>query len=108
MPDYGLKCFRMRCDVIWIHRRNDHDLVAYPARVAAIATHDAQNCRPSRLRVIERPNEIWANVSFQVAPSHRHNEHSIPLRKATRLQPLAESRVPTFIVRARGEFRDVI
>ena len=68
MPNDRLEGFRMRSDVLRIHRRNDAARVSYFGRVSAVSSHDSQNGCPHLFRVLEGRYEVRTDVLLQ-APS---------------------------------------
>src|SRR6478672_3195394 len=100
VPYYRLECFRVRCDVIWIHRWNDDRNISYFGGVTTIATHDAKQSRATFLRDLQSRDQIWTHVLLLVTATNRKNENGVLPIDPANFQPLSKDRVPAFVVRS--------
>src|SRR5687767_13632909 len=98
----------MRRDVVWVHRRNDNCNVRDSCGVTTISTNDTEHARSALLRQLQGSDQVRAYVFLQATPAHGENEKRVFVVKAAAFEPLSKDSAPTFIVRPRGQFRNII
>src|SRR6185312_4628712 len=108
MPDYRLKCLSVRRDGTGVDSRNNDGVVRDPGGVTAVSADDPENLGTNRFGIVQSFNQVRADVLRDVAAADRHDENRIALRQAAGLEPLAEYRVPAFVIGTRRQLRHVI
>ena len=108
MPDDGLKRLAVRRDVRRVHRRHDDAGSSLLRSVTTVATDNADHRCADRIGDLNRADEIRADIFFEVAAADREDEQAVLRIDTTALEPLGKNRRPAFIVRARGEFGNIV
>ena len=90
MPNDCLEGFGVRCNVGWIHRRNQHASVGNGRSVTAVAAYDSNNSCSHRLRIFQRGNQVRADVLLNIPAANGENQQQIVGAQATGAQPAVE------------------
>ena len=92
----------MRRDAIGVHRWYDDAGVGDLRGIPAVAAYDAKNFSTDLLRVLQRENEVRANVLFKVPAAHGKNQHGIVPAEVAYLKPRRKDGRPALVVGAGG------
>src|ERR1700685_4521368 len=107
VPDDGLEGFGMRSDVGGIDGGDEDAGVGDGGGVASVAADDADDFCADGFGVLERGDEIGADVLFEIAAADGEDQEQVVGAEAAGAQPAVEDRGPAFIVGSGGEVRDV-
>src|SRR5262249_13341514 len=108
VPYHRLKCLGVGRDRFRIDGRNDAYRIADLGRVAAVAPDDAENFRAAILRVVERAYQVRADILLEIAAAHGKYKDGVLGGQPRNPQPLAEDRIPAFVVGPRSELGHVV
>ena len=108
MPDHCLKRFRVGGYQCGGNSRHHHHHVTCFFGIATVATDDPQDSRATPFGFVQRPHQVGTHVSFDISTAHRKNEHGILCSRPAGAQPGLEDGRPTFVIRARGQFGNVV
>src|SRR5579863_898155 len=108
MPDNRLESLSVRRDRLRIDCWYKHTYICDLRRITAISSDDSDDLRSDFFRVLQRRHQIWANVLFKVAPAHRKDEDHVVGLEVAYFEPGGENGGPTLVVRAGGEFGNVV
>ena len=98
----------MRRDMGWIDRGDHDNHITHFIRIACATPHDTKNAHPTRLRFIERTNDIRADISFAIASANGKHHNGIPITGVAGAKPSLEDRIPPFIIGAGCQFRNIV
>src|SRR5580658_9167776 len=108
MPDHRAEPLGVRRHALCRDRGDDDASVGHLARVAAVATDDAEDFRPHFAREVDRANEVYADVLFTIPAADAEDEHPVAGAQARDAEPLGEARIPTLVVHPRRELAHVV
>src|SRR2546425_10763381 len=108
VPDHGLERLRVRGDESGIDGRHDDDVVADFLRVAAVAADDAEDFHAPAFALVERVDQIGADVTFRIAAADRKNEDRVLVVGLAGAQPGGEYGLPSFVVGPGGQLGDIV
>src|SRR5580704_9458991 len=108
MPNDGLESLGVRRHARIFDRRDHDNNVAGLLGIAAVTAHNAEYFEAPRLALLDRADDVGADVLFQIAAANRKNEDSILGIGAADLEPFGKYRRPAFVVGPRRELRDIV
>src|ERR1043165_2162954 len=108
MPHDALESFRVRRDMVGIHRWHDDAGVCFLCSVTAIAAYDASDSCTDLLCYLNGGNKIGAHVLFEIAATDGENKKAILRADAAAFKPFGEDGRPAFVICSRGEFGDIV
>src|SRR4029078_4889041 len=98
VPDDGAHPLGVRRDALGGHGGDDHAGVSEGAGGPAVAPDDAEDAGTALAGVLDRPDEIHADLSFAVSPAHREDQDAVALAQSRAAEPLDEGGLPALVV----------
>src|SRR5262245_32444776 len=108
VPYHRLKCLRVWRDPRLVDSRDDHDHVADLLCVPAVAANYAQNFHAASLGLADRHDQVGTDVLLEVSASNGEHQDRVLGLGVAGLEPFREDRVPTLVIGAGGQFRDIV
>ena len=108
MPDESLERFSVWRNGRGIDDGNEHTSIGDLGGEATITSYDATNRSAYASGMLESAHQVGADVLPVVAAADGKNHHHVRLVESRAAKPVRITGVPSFIVNARSQFRDVI
>src|SRR5258708_6987135 len=108
VPDDRLERFGVRSHVFGIHRRNDHAGVRHLGGVATISTDHADDPSADSSDVLERLDDVRADVFLKASTAYRENADDVLWLGAAALPPAGKNGLPSFVIGPGRQFRDIV
>jgi hypothetical protein len=87
---------------------NYHGNVGNLRRISAISSDDPENVEAALRGLLKSADKIDAYIALSIAATHRKYQNGILVIGPTALQPFGKNGLPSLIIYARGELRDVV
>ena len=87
-----------------IDRRNDYHRITHLLGVSSLSTHDAVDFQTSPFHLLERTDEIDADVLLDITAADGKHEDRIAVVCPAYLEPIGEDGFPPLIIGTRCEF----
>jgi len=108
MPDDRLKRFGVGRDPRGRNRRNDNDVVTYPACISAVSPDNPKNTHSARAGFVETGDNIHRNISLSVAATDGKDENGIVRITSACPEISGKNCIPSLIVGPGSEFGNIV
>src|SRR6185295_16131402 len=108
VPDNSLKSFGMRSDPVRMDNRDEYAGIGQLGCIAAVAANNADDARARRFRIIERGDDIGADVPFKASTSDRKHQNGIAGAEPADLQPIGKYGGPAIVIDPGGQFGNIV